>query len=193
LSDGDNPCTELASALAGRALESTTVSEGSRRGVRCSVTGVPLSELGNLGDGTSIGVERNGDETVVTLSAAGLDELAGDSSGVGSELGLSFAELLEISFVVSAPGALVDHNATSVAGATATWIITPDAPFVTGGRAQMRAVWTTAASGGGSGAGSGGGSGATVAVIVVLGVVIVAVAVALVLRRSRGAQAGGAA
>lgn len=189
LSNGDNPCSELAAALAGRNVESTTVSEGSRRGVRCSVEAVPVGELDNLGDDTSIDIERNGDETVVTLNATGLDELTADSSGIGAELGASFSELLEISFVVSAPGTLVEHNATSVAGATATWIVSPEAPFVSGGRAQMRAVWTTA----GSGPGSSGGSSTTVVVIVALGVVMAAVAVGLVLRRRRSPQPGGAA
>jgi hypothetical protein len=184
LSDGDNPCSELASALAGRNVESTTVSEGSRRGVRCAVTQVPVTELGDLGDDTSIRIERDGARTTVTVTTAGLDELTADGSGIGADLGLSFAELLEISFVVSAPGTLTEHNATSVDGATATWIVTPDAPFLTDGRARMQAVWTTGTS-------AGGGSGTTVAVIVVLGVVFAAGALVLVLRRNRNATTPG--
>lgn len=178
LFEGEDPCDDLRTTLTGREVISTEVTEGERRGVRCAATAVPLAELDNLGDDTTLSIVRSGSSTTVDITLTGVDSLAADGEDLGAAIGSSFSDLLQISFVVSAPGTLGDNNATSVDGAVATWLVTPDASFVVNGDAQMRAVW----SGGGS---SGGGMGAgVVAVIVLLGVVIVAAVVVVVRRRN---------
>jgi hypothetical protein len=175
LFEGEDPCTEMRNALAGREVTSTPVNEGERRGVRCAVERVPVAELSGLGDGTSLSIERQGSATTVEIMLTGIDDLAGDSAELGGELGLSYDELLEIRFVATAPGTLDTHNATSVDGATATWLVTPDAEFVTAGEARLEASWT-------GGDSSGGGAAITVA-IVIAALVVAALAVVIVVRR----------
>jgi len=184
LFEGEDPCADLRTTLTGREVTATDVTEGERRGVRCTATAVPLTELTDLGDDTALSIVRSDSTTTVDITLQDVDSLAADGEDLGAAIGSSFAELLEISFVVSAPGTLGDNNATSVNGATATWLVTPDAAFVENGDAQMRAVWS------GGGTSGGGVSAGVVAVIVLLGVMIVGVLAVVLRRRGSTPNAG---
>lgn len=185
LFEGEDPCDDLRTTLTTREVISTEVTEGGLSGVRCTATAIPLAELTDFGDDTTLSIVRAGSTTTVEIGLQGVDELAGADGDVMTEaIGSSFAELLQISFVMSAPGALGDNNATSVDGATATWLVTPDSAFVVNGDAQMRAVWTDSGS-------SGGGSTGIVVALVLLGVAIVAVVAVVVLRRRNSTPTSG--
>lgn len=180
--EGEDPCAELRTALPGRDIETTEVNDGGRRGVRCNITGVPFAELGDLGDGTTVTVTRDGGTTTVAIDLDGIDDLTADTEGLGADIGLAFQDLYEILFVVTAQGTLGEHNATSTDGATATWLITPDASFIEGGTARLRATWTGDSDGGGG----------TGVVIIVITVVVLAVAAgAFVLMRRRSTAKAG--
>lgn len=181
LFQGEDPCSDLRESLPGREVSSTDVSRGSQRGVECAVVGVPLNEFSNFGSDTALNIVRSGGDTTVDITLIDVQSLAEDSEDLGAMAGEAFADLLEISFVVAAPGTLGDNNATSVEGNTATWLVTPDAPFVIDGNAQMQGVWTgDSSSGGGLGAG-------LVIAIVVAALAVIALVLVLVRRRGRPA------
>lgn len=178
LFEGEDPCDDLRTTLTTREVTSTEVTEGALRGVTCTATAVPVAELTDFGDDTTLNIVRAGSTTTVEMTLKGVEELAGDGADFLTQaLGSSFAELLQISFVLSAPGTLGENNATSVDGDTATWLVTPDAAFVVSGDAQMRAVWSEGGSSGGVSAG-------IVIALVLLGVAIAAVVVVLTRRNS---------
>lgn len=183
LFQGEDPCSDLRESLPGRDVTSSDVARGPRRGVACTATGVPLSELSNFGSDTTLSIVRSGADTTVEITLVDVQSLTEETEDLGAMAGDAFADLLEISFVVSAPGALGETNATTVEGNTATWLVTPDAPFVVDGDAQMRGAWTAKGS-------SDGGAGAGVVIILVVAALAV-VALVLVLVRRRGRPAPG--
>jgi hypothetical protein len=148
LTQGEDPCGDIASDLAEYEVEIEEISEGSEVGVKCTVRSVPLDELTDVGDDSSISIEQSDGTTRFEATLGGVDELTGgEGADLGALLDIDLEELFSIVFSVSAPGSLGDNNATSTSGATATWNITADAEFVTDGDAVMNAVWTP---GGGS-------------------------------------------
>jgi hypothetical protein len=180
--EGEDPCAELRTALPDRDIATTEVNDGGRRGVRCTITGVPFEELADLGDGTTVAVTRDGDTTNVAIVLEGVDDLTADTEGLGAEIGLAFQDLYEIRFVVTAQGTLDEHNATSTEGNTATWLITPDAGFIEAGTARLQATWT------GDGGGDGGLGAGLVVLLIVVAAVVVAGVIVLVRRRSSTAS-----
>ncbi len=177
----DDPCGELSSDLVGYEVTTREIDEDGRVGVGCTVTGVPIEELTDLGDDSALSIEQNDDGTSFELSLGGVDELtAAGGDDLTGGLGLDFDELFELRFVVSAPGSIESSNATSTSGSTATWLITPDAGFVSGGTATMTAQWS--ASGGSSG------SSVWVVIVIILAVLAVAAIAVLLIRRSQGGQ-----
>ncbi len=180
LLEGDDPC-ELNLP---DTLNEPTVSEvedGAFRGVRCTITDVPLAELNDDEDPeTSFNITQDAQGTRVEITLGEVDELfAGADEGLPPGFDMAMDQLLDVRFVVSAPGELVEHNATSTDGSQATWRLTPDAEFAQGGVARMTARW--------EGSGSGGSSGGSTGLIVVIIVLVVAAAIGggLVLRSRR--------
>jgi len=185
LTQGDDPCGDIASDLAEYDVEIEEISDGSEVGVKCTVRSVPLEELTDVGDDSSISIEQTDGTTRFEATLGGVDELTGgEDADLGALLDIDLDELFSIVFSVSAPGSLGDNNATSTSGSTATWSITADAEFVTDGDAVMNAVWTP-----------GGGSDSNTWIIAVVIAVLVAVAVVvfLVVRSRSGSSSPAAA
>jgi hypothetical protein len=181
--EGEDPCGELTAEFGGDRVTTTEVSEGSRRGVTCTVSDIPLDQVVDLGEGASTQIQQADGVTTVELILEGAADLTGDPDEFTDLLGLSFEELFDLRFVISAPGRIVEHNATSVDGATATWRLTPDAEFLTGDEARLTARWEPGSPG------SGGGTW-WIVVAVVAGLAVIAGIVALVVSR-RGRSGGG--
>lgn len=183
LTQGDDPCGDLTGELAEYETEVEQINEGSEVGVRCTVFDVPIEELTELGDASSLRIEQDDDGTRFEATLEGVDELTGGTEGLdlGAIPGFDLDDIFSIRFTVSAPGSIGDNNATSTSGSTATWVITADAGFVENGDAVMRAEWTP------------GGSGSNTWMIVagILALLAVAVAVFFVLR-SRSATPAAA-
>jgi hypothetical protein len=178
--EGEDPCGELTAEFGTDRVTTTEVSEGSRRGVTCTVSDIPLDQVVDLGEGASTQIQQADGVTTVELVLEGAADLTGDPDEFTDLLGLSFEELFDLRFVISAPGRIVEHNATSVDGATATWRLTPDAEFLTGDEARLTARWEPGS------AGSGGGTW-WIVLVVVAGLAVIAGIVALVVsRRGRG-------
>ena len=182
--EGDDPCADIRTAFADREVASTEVDEGGRRGVRCSVAAVPFAELSRLNDDTVIAITRDGGTTSVTIDLDGVDDLTAEGDQLGAEIGMAFQDIYEIRFVVSGQGTLTDHNASSIEGTTATWLITPTADFIDNGTARLRATWTGNSSGGDAGMGVG------LVVAVVVGVLVVAAVVVVLVRRRSSPRTG---
>lgn len=189
--EGENPCDDLGDDFGGE-IEARDVSEGGRRGISCTVRDVPLADLSDFDadDGSSFTITQDDDGTEVEIVFPS-EDLTQDSDELGAMLDLTFEELFDIRFVVSAPGSLEEHNATSTDGSTATWQLAPDAGFVEGGDAVMTARWSgfSPATGGGAGGDDDGLSTALI-IAIVAGVVVVVIAVALILR-SRSTRSTG--
>lgn len=181
--DGENPCDDFGNVSPDQ-IEVRDVVDGDRRGIECTVSGVPIDELGPDGSGPDEGITilQDSEGTSIRLVFPAAD-ITGDSDEFGALLGLSFEDLFDISFIVSAPGTLVEHNATSVSGSTVTWQLSPDADFLEGDDAVMTARWS------GFEAASGGDGGLSIVVIIaiIVGLLIVIAAVVMLLR-SKGSQ-----
>jgi hypothetical protein len=184
LSGGEDPCGDITGDLAEYDVTVEEIAEGTEVGVRCTVNDVPIEELNDVGDDSSISIEQDADGTRFAATLGGVDELTGGAEGpdLGALLGVSFEELFSITFSVTGPGSLGDNNATSTDGATATWDITADADFVTDGDAVMNAEWSP---------GGGAGSSIWIILVVIAGLVVVGLLVFLLLRR-RGSGVGSA-
>jgi len=178
--EGEDPCADIRASLPDREVTVSEVAEGGRRGVRCTVVGVPFDALSSLGDDTAIRVLRDGSTTAVEVDLTGVEDLTSGTDQLGAEVGLAFEDLYEIRFVVTAQGTLSEHNATSTEGATAVWLITPDAAFIEGGTASMRATWTAE--------GDGGGAGLAIAAVIAVAVLGTLAVVGVVLRRRSSAS-----
>jgi hypothetical protein len=184
LSGGDDPCGDVTGDLAEYDVTVEDVSEGSEVGVRCTVNGVPIEELNDVGEDSSITIEQDATGTRFSARLGGIDELTGGNEGpdLGALLGVSIDELFSITFSVTGPGSLGDNNASSTSGSTASWNITADASFVSNGEAVMNAEWTP---------GGGGGSDSSTWIIVAVIVAVAAIAViAFLLLRRRGSGPG---
>ena len=186
LTQGDDPCGDLTGDLAEYETEVEQIDEGSEVGVRCTVLDVPIDELTDVGDDSSLRIEQDDDGTRFEATLGGVDELTGgtESLDLGAIPGFDLDDIFSITFAVSAPGSIGDNNATSTSGSTATWVVTADADFVENGDAVMRAEWTP---------GGGSGSNTWVIVVALLALVAVAIAAFFVLRgRSATPAAAGA-
>jgi hypothetical protein len=185
LTQGDDPCGDIATDLAEYEVDIEEISDGSEVGVRCTVKAVPLDELTDVGEDSSISIEQTDGTTRFEATLGGVDQLAGgEAADLGGLLDIDLEELFSIVFSVSAPGSLGDNNASSTSGSTATWNITADAGFVTDGNAVMNAVWTP---------GGDSGSNTWIIVAIVAGLVALAVVAFLVLRNRSGSPTAAVA
>ena len=185
LTQGDDPCGDIASDLAEYDVEIEEISDGSEVGVKCTVRSVPLEELTDVGDDSSISIEQTDGTTRFEATLGGVDELTGgEDADLGALLDIDLDELFSIVFSVSAPGSLGDNNATSTSGATARWEITADAAFVSNGDATMTAEWTP---------GGDSDNSWVIALLVAVALAVVALIVFLVLRRKRTPDSTAAA
>jgi hypothetical protein len=185
---GEDPCGDLESDLADYDVSSTEINNDGEVGVECTVTGVPLEEINSSmesEDGSTFTIEQDDSGTRFEATLTGVDELTGDTGEMTDMLDMSFDDLFSIVFTVSAPGSLGDNNATSTDGSTASWTITPDAGFIDGGDAVMRAEWTP-------GGGSSGSSALWIVLGIIAAVVVIGLIVFLLMRRNNGAGSGTA-
>ena len=149
LSEGQDPCGDLVGSLVGYEVTTTEISEGTKVGVGCTVSDVPIEDLTDLGTDSFLMIEQDESGTQFELILEGADELTGGGGGgddLTGLLGIDLDELFVLQFSASAPGSLNENNATSTDGATATWLLTTDAPFVSGGTATMTASWAPSTS-----------------------------------------------
>jgi hypothetical protein len=164
---GLDPCADLARGLSGYDVTTNEIDEGDERGVECSIEDVPIDELTNLGGASSLAITQDGETTTFDLRLEGVSELTAASQDLPLPM-FDIEDLFDIRFSASAPGSLEESNASETNGATATWVVTPDADFVTGDAATMSATW---------GPESSSGSGwliALVVALVVIGLVVLA-------------------
>ena len=182
--DGDDPCAlNLPDGIGEPTV--TEVEDGDYRGVRCTVVDVALADLQGADDGASFDIVQNDDGTEVEIRLQGVDELFSDADQeLPPGFDMAMDSLLDIRYVVSAPGTLLEHNGTSATGDRVTWIITPGAEFAQNGTAVMTARWSAAGDSGSAGDGNTG--------LIVLIVVIIAAAAGiagLLIGRSRRSSA----
>jgi hypothetical protein len=143
-SEGQDPCGDLVGTLTGYDVQTREINEGSKRGIACTVSDVPIAELSAFGIGTSLTIDQDDTGTRFDMTIDG--GLPAESAQMTDLLGMSFEDLFDVKFVVSAPGRLTDSNATSTDGGTATWQLTPDAEFMQGSQARLFASWEPASS-----------------------------------------------
>ena len=176
--NGENPCDDFGDFGTGE-VTVREVADGDRRGISCSVDGVSIAELNEdptEGEGITILQDDEGTSVRLVFPA---EDIVGDTDDLGM-FGLSFEELFDVRFVVSAPGSLVEHNGSSTQGSTVFWQLTPDSAFLQGDDAVMTARWSGfAAADGGDGDG---GLSPVVIIAIIVGLLIVVAAVVLVLR-----------
>jgi hypothetical protein len=183
LTGGEGVCTGIADSFEGYDVTTEAIEEDGRVGSRCVVEGVPIDELTDLGDESSLTISQEGPITRFDAVLEGVDELTGGSEQLVELLDIDLSELFSISVSATAPGSLGENNASSTDGSTATWQITPEAAFIENGDAAMTAEWSTE-----------GGSSNTwlIVLLVIAALALVALVVFLVLRARKDA-AGGAA
>ncbi len=184
ITEGDDVCGGLVEQFGDR-VSSREVSEGSRRGVECTVSGVSVDEFTSFGeDDSTVSIDRDGDRTLLEMTLGGLEDFTDpdpEETEFLTALGFSLEDLFDVSFIFDAPGELVSSNATSVDGSVATWQIEPGSDFIVDGRAIMTAEWS------GTGAGSGNG---VEPWMVILGAAAAAAAIVAVIAANR--RRGGA-
>lgn len=175
--DGDDPCAlNLPDGIGEPTV--TEVEDGDYRGVRCTVVDVALADLQGADDEASFDIVQNDDGTEVEIRLQGVDELFSDADQeLPPGFDMAMDSLLDIRYVVSAPGTLLEHNGTSATGDRVTWIITPGADFAQNGTAVMTARWGAAQDSSGSNTG----------LIIVIVVIVAAAALiaGLLIGRSR--------
>lgn len=181
LTEGDDPCSNLEDSYPGQVTKNE-IRDGSRVGVECIVSGVPISEIDQLNDESStIMITRDDASTDIRIVLTGMSELYGATEEDLEFLemfDLDMDELVQLNFVASAPGGIQTSNATAVDGATATWELRSDSAFVVGDEAVMTATWS-------DDAGDGGFPGWLTVLIVMAGIAVVVGVVAAVGARSR--------
>lgn len=146
---GEDPCAELEATLGDYDVDSEEIRSGSEIGVRCSVKGVAFDDFDPGADGPTVRITQDSQGTTFRGEFSGVSALTGETAEATELLDLDFDELVQIRMVVTGPGGLIDDNATSTSGRTATWVITPDADFIEGDVAIMEAEWGPPGSGGG--------------------------------------------
>lgn len=175
--DGDDPCAlNLPDGIGEPTV--TEVEDGDYRGVRCTVVDVALADLQGADEEASFDIVQNDDGTEVEIRLQGVDELFSDADQeLPPGFDMAMDSLLDIRYVVSAPGTLLEHNGTSATGDRVTWIITPGAEFAQNGTAVMTARWGAAQDSSGSNTG----------LIIVIVVIVAAAALiaGLLIGRSR--------
>ena len=181
LGEGEDPCGDLVGSLVDYEVITREIVDGTMIGVGCEVLDVPFEDLTEVGTDTFLSIEQDDSGTRFELILEGADELTGggdDDLDITALLGIDLDELFVLRFSASAPGSLSDNNATSTDGATATWALTTDAPFVIDGDAIMTASWTP----------SGSGSSSTIWIVLAIVGVLIAIGliVFLVQKRSGG-------
>jgi len=182
LTEGDDPCGDLTGSLGDYETNVQEIDNGTELGVSCTVTGVPIEDLNTIGEDSSFTIEQDDTGTRFSAVLEGVDELTGDSEEITQLLDVSLDELFSIVFTVTAPGSLGDNNASSTDGATASWDITADAAFVTGGDATMNAEWTP---------GGDSDSGTLLIALLVAALVIGLIVVLVIVLRRRGSASDG--
>ena len=182
LSEGEDPCGDLVGSLTDYEVSTREISDGNLVGVGCTVSDVPFDDLTDIGADSFVSIEQDDSGTRFELILEDTDELTGGGDDDITELlGLDFDELFVLRVIATAPGSLSDNNATSTDGATATWLLTTDAPFVSDGTATMTASWTPSSSS----------SSSTVWIIaVIIGVLIVTGLIVLLVRKRSGGKGG---
>ncbi len=181
LSEGEDPCGELVGSLVDYEVTTREISEGTLLGVGCTVSDVPFEDITDIGADSFLTIEQDDSGTRFELTLEGTDELTGgggDDLDIAALLGIDLDELFVLRFIVSAPGSLNDNNATSTDGATATWLLTADAPFVSDGTATMTASWAPSS--------SGSGSIAWIFAVIIGALILIGVIVFLIVKRSGG-------
>ena len=170
LGEGEDPCGDLVGSLVDYEVVTREIVEGTMIGVGCEVLDVPFEDLTEFGTDTFLSIIQDDSGTQFELILEGADELTGgdDDLDITALLGIDLDELFVLRFSASAPGSLSDNNATSTDGATATWELTTDAPFVSNGDAIMTASWTPS------------GSGSSSAIWIVLAIIGVLIAIGLI-------------
>jgi hypothetical protein len=149
LGEGEDPCADLVGSLTEYEVTTNEIVEGTMVGVGCTVEDVPFEDLTEIGADSFLSIDQDDSGTRFELILEGAADLTGggDDLDIGALLGIDLDELFVLQFSASAPGSLGDNNATSTDGATATWQLTGDAPFVIDGDAVMTASWTPSTSG----------------------------------------------
>jgi len=181
LSEGEDPCGELVGSLVDYEVTTREISEGTMLGVGCTVSEVPFEDLTDIGADSFLTIEQDESGTSFELILEGTDELTGgggDDLDIAALLGIDLDELFVLRFIVSAPGSLSDNNATSSDGATATWLLTEDASFVSDGTATMTATWEPST--------SGSGSIAWIIALIIGALILIGLIVFLIVKRSGG-------
>lgn len=138
--DTNDPCGDITESLADFAVVEEPISGDGEIGVRCTVLGIPLTELSDLGDDSALSITQASDETNFELQLSGVSEVFGGGDAIPIP-GFEIEELLQFDVSATAPGSIAEHNATSTDGARATWVLTPDAEFVANDSATMTARW----------------------------------------------------
>jgi hypothetical protein len=141
LGEGSNPCADLTGSIADYGVTTEEFEEGDLVGVRCTVLDVPIDDIEDFGEDTALQITQSDGSTTFELTMLGVEELFGAQEEAIPLPGFSFEEIFEIRISASAPGSVAESNATSTDGADATWLITPDADFVSGDQAVMTARW----------------------------------------------------
>lgn len=180
ITEGENPCDDIGD-VPNTGVEVEEVRDGDRRGITCTVRNVPIAEFSNLDadDGASFEIRQDAEGTSIEIRFP-TEGLSQDTDDLGAMLGLTFEELFDLTFVVSAPGRLVEHNGTSTSGSTVTWQITTNAPFLVGDDAVMTAEWSGFAE-----SSDDGGLPLVLILAVILGLIVVAVAAVLIARSTK--------
>lgn len=141
LGEGSNPCSDFTGSIADFGVTTEEFAEGDLVGVRCTVLDVPIDDIEDFGDDSLLAITQSDGSTTFDLTLLGVEELFGAQDEVIPLPGFSFEEIFEIRVSASAPGSVAESNATSTDGAVATWVISPDAEFVSGDEAVMTARW----------------------------------------------------
>jgi len=182
LSEGEDPCGDMVGSLSNYDVSTREISDGTLVGVGCTVSDVRFEDLTDVGSDSFVMIEQDDSGTRFELILEGTEDLTGGGDDDITELlGLDIDELFVLRFIATAPGSLSDNNATSTDGATATWLLTTDAPFVSDGTATMTASWTPSSSS----------SSSTVLVIAVIVGVLVVIGLVVLLVRKRSGRKGG--
>lgn len=178
LGEGEDPCADLVGSLVEYEVTTREIVEGTMIGVGCTVKDVPFEDLTEIGADSLLSIEQDDSGTRFELILEGAADLTGgdEDLDIGALLGIDLDELFVLQFSASAPGSLGDNNATSTDGATATWQLTSDAPFVIDGDAVMTASWAPST--------SGSSSVAWIIAAVIGALILVGVVVFFVVRRS---------
>ncbi len=171
--EGEDPCASEDSEVT---FDSAPYVDDGWVGVRCSAEDVSLEEAFTVTDESEGEITQADGVTEIRLplEGSGIEDIQDDPS---AEMFSDLIDDIEITFRVSAPGGVADHNGTSVDGNTVIWEID-----VTDPPTELRARWEP-------GAGGGGGSGTTVLIVVIVVAALAAIGAWLLISRRRRSPA----